>query len=83
AESRKNEALRAGATWAQVAESFKAEKFVSATIYTKSDAAAQPEETELWLARGGLARMCDGAAMIFAPGDARCPLSCRSHRRRS
>jgi len=53
-------------TWAQVAESFKAEKFVSATIYTKSDAAAPPQEAELWLARGGLARMREGAAMIFA-----------------
>jgi hypothetical protein len=55
-------------TWAQVAESFKAEKFVNATIYTKSDAAARPEETDLWLARGGLARMREGAAMIFALG---------------
>ncbi len=53
-------------TWAQVAESFKAQKFVSAAIYTRSDAAAQPEEAELWLARGGLARMREGATMIFA-----------------
>jgi hypothetical protein len=55
-------------TWAQVAESFKAEKFVSATIYTKSDAVAQPEAAELWLARGGLARMHEGGTMIFAQG---------------
>ena len=55
-------------SWAQVAESFRAQTFVSATLYTKSDAVAQPEEAELWLARGGLARMREGAAMIFAQG---------------
>ena len=53
-------------TWAQVAESFKAKEFVSATIYAKTDAVAQPQEAELWLARGGRARMREGAAMIFA-----------------
>jgi hypothetical protein len=55
-------------TWAQVAESFNAEKFASVTIYTKSDAVSQPEETELWLASGGLARMQEGGTMIFAKG---------------
>jgi len=55
-------------TWEQVAESFKAQDFASAAIYTKPNAAAQPEETELWLGRGGFARMHAGAAMIFAQG---------------
>jgi hypothetical protein len=57
---------RSPPTWAQVAESFKAQRFVSAAIYTTADETAEPVEAELWLARGGVAHMREGDMMVFA-----------------
>jgi hypothetical protein len=55
-------------TWAQVAERFGAAPFVSAAIYVKEHALAEPVQIELWMGQGGKVRMRAGHEMWF--GDA-------------
>jgi uncharacterized protein YndB with AHSA1/START domain len=57
---------RGAPAWADVARSFSSVAFVNATLYVKEDALSQPEQIELWLARGGRTRMRVGSQVVFA-----------------
>ncbi|HQO36633.1 MAG TPA: hypothetical protein PLG59_18360, partial [bacterium] len=54
------------ATWAEVAERFRSIPFFSATVYFKEDALSEPIQFELWMGRGGKARMRYGKQVLFA-----------------
>jgi len=51
--------------WAEVSERFQSVPFFYASIYMKEDALARPEQFELWMGKGGYARMRVGAQVIF------------------
>jgi hypothetical protein len=51
--------------WAQVTQRFQSVSFAYASIYMKKDALAQPEQFELWLGKGGYARMRVGSQVVF------------------
>lgn len=53
-------------TWAQVAERFRSVEAYSATIYTRKDAFATPEQFEIWANAKGEARLKSGTELIFA-----------------
>jgi hypothetical protein len=51
--------------WAQVTQRFQSVSFAYASIYMKQNALAQPEQFELWLGKGGYARMRVGSQVVF------------------
>jgi hypothetical protein len=51
--------------WADVTQRFQSVSFVYASIYVKADALAEPQQFELWLGKGGHARMRVGEQVIF------------------
>lgn len=51
--------------WAQVSRRFQSVSFVYASIYLKDDALAQPQQFELWMGKGGYARMRIGPQVVF------------------
>lgn len=60
-------AMLAGSSvaWAEVTQRFQSVPFFYASIYMKRDALAQPQHFELWMGRGGRARMHVGEQVIF------------------
>lgn len=51
--------------WADVAQRFQSVPFFYASIYMKDSALAQPQQFELWMGKGGYARMRVGSQVIF------------------
>jgi len=51
--------------WAEVTQRFQSVPFFYASIYVKPDALAQPQQFELWMGKGGSARMRVGDQVIF------------------
>ena len=51
--------------WADVTQRFQSVPFFYASIYMKSDALAQPQHFELWMGKGGEARMHVGSQVVF------------------
>lgn len=51
--------------WAEVTQRFQSASFVYASIYVKADALARPKQFELWMAKGGYARMRVGDQVVF------------------
>ncbi|MBN2269811.1 MAG: hypothetical protein JXN61_04305 [Sedimentisphaerales bacterium] len=51
--------------WADVTERFKSVPFFSAAIYIKDDVTNEPKQIELWMSRGGKARLRTGTQVIF------------------
>jgi len=54
-----------GVAWADVTQQFQSMPFFYASIYVKEDALAQPRQFELWMGKGGSARMRVGSQVIF------------------
>ena len=54
--------------WADVTQRFQSVPFVYASIYVKADALARPQQFELWMGKGGHARMRVGDQVIFGRG---------------
>ncbi|MHC4714005.1 MAG: peroxiredoxin family protein [Planctomycetota bacterium] len=52
-------------TWAEVVDRFRSVTFFSATVYRKEDAAAEPEQYELWVGRGARVRLRAGKQVAF------------------
>jgi hypothetical protein len=57
--------LGGNVAWAQVTERFQSVSFVYASIYMKTSVLAQPEQFELWMGKGGYARMRVGSQVVF------------------
>jgi outer membrane lipoprotein-sorting protein len=53
-------------TWAEVAARFQSVEAFTATFYVKDSENAPPQETKLWVAPGGLARLRTGNLVVFA-----------------
>jgi len=51
--------------WAQVTQRFQSVPFFYASIYVKADALARPRQFELWMGKGGCARLRVGDQVIF------------------
>jgi len=51
--------------WAEVTQRFQSVPFFYTSIYVKPDALAQPQQFELWMGKGGSARMRVGDQVIF------------------
>jgi len=51
--------------WAQVTERFQSVSFVYGSIYMREYALAQPQQVELWMARGGYSRVRVGPQVVF------------------
>jgi hypothetical protein len=51
--------------WAQVTERFQSVSFVSGSIYLREYALAQPQQVELWMAKGGYFRVRVGPQVVF------------------
>ncbi len=51
--------------WAQVTRRFQSVSFAYASIYMRTDALARPEQFELWMAKGGYARVRVGPQVVF------------------
>jgi len=51
--------------WADVSQRFQSVPFFYASIYMKEGTLAQPQQFELWMGKGGYARMRVGAQVIF------------------
>jgi len=51
--------------WADVAQRFQSVPFFYASIYMKDNALAQPQQFELWMGKGGFARIRAGSQVIF------------------
>ncbi len=51
--------------WADVTQRFQSVPFFYASIYMKDYALAQPQQFELWMGKGGYARMRVGSQVIF------------------
>ncbi|HNS19994.1 MAG TPA: hypothetical protein PKH24_05820 [Sedimentisphaerales bacterium] len=51
--------------WAQVAQRFQSVSFAYASIYVRNYALAEPRQYELWMGKGGYARMRVGSQVIF------------------
>jgi len=51
--------------WADVVEQFRAMPFFSASIYSRDDVTAEPQQIELWMNRQGKTRMRLGTQVIF------------------
>lgn len=51
--------------WADVAQRFQSVPFFYTSIYMKDSALARPQQFELWMGKGGLARMRVGSQVIF------------------
>ncbi len=54
-----------GVAWAEVTQHFQSVPFFYASIYMKDNTLARPEQFELWVGKGGYARMRVGAQVIF------------------
>jgi hypothetical protein len=52
--------------WADVVERFKSVDFFNATIYFKDNASSEPRQVEIWMGRGGEARLRAGSQVLFA-----------------
>lgn len=57
--------LSGNVAWAQVTQRFQSVSFVYASIYMKPEALAQPEQFELWMGKGGHARLRVGPQVVF------------------
>ena len=57
--------LGGNVAWAQVTQRFQSVSFVYASIYMKKDALARPEQCELWMGKGGYARVRAGQQVVF------------------
>jgi len=51
--------------WADVTQRFQSVPFFYASIYVKEDALSQPRQFELWMGKGGYARMRIGSQVLF------------------
>jgi hypothetical protein len=51
--------------WAEVTQRFQSVPFFYASIYMKQDALEEPQQFELWMGKGGHARMRVGTQVIF------------------
>jgi len=51
--------------WADVSQRFQSVPFFYASIYVKDNALAEPRQFELWMGKGGYARMRVGSQVIF------------------
>ncbi len=51
--------------WAEVSQRFQSVPFFYASIYVKEGTLAQPQQYELWMGKGGYARMRVGPQVIF------------------
>lgn len=51
--------------WAQVTERFQSVSFVYGSIYMREYALAQPQQVELWMAKGGYFRIRVGPQVVF------------------
>ena len=51
--------------WADVAQRFQSVPFFYASIYMKDYALAQPRQFELWMGKGGYARIRAGSQVVF------------------
>jgi hypothetical protein len=51
--------------WAEVSLQFQSVPFFYASIYVKESTLAQPQQLELWMGKGGYARMRVGSQVIF------------------
>ncbi len=51
--------------WAEVTQRFQSVSFAYASIYVKDNALARPQQFELWMGKGGYARMRVGDQVIF------------------
>lgn len=56
----------ASVAWADVVERFRSVDFFNATIYMKEDAQSEPKQVEIWMGRGGEARLRTGSQVLFA-----------------
>jgi len=56
---------RAEITWADVVESFRSVRFFSATMYYRDQLTADLEQFEIWMGRGGKARVKAGTQVVF------------------
>jgi hypothetical protein len=54
--------------WAEVSQRFQSVPFFYASIYMKEGTLAQPQQFELWMGKGGYARMRVGSQVIFGRG---------------
>jgi hypothetical protein len=54
-----------GVAWADVTQRFQSVPFFYASIYVKGDALAEPRQFELWMGKGGYARMRVGSQVVF------------------
>ena len=52
--------------WADVVERFRSVDFFNATIYFKDNASSEPRQVEIWMGRGGEARLRTGSQVLFA-----------------
>ena len=57
--------LGGNVAWAEVSQRFESVPFLYASIYMKEDALAEPRQFELWMGRGGYARLRVGPQVIF------------------
>jgi hypothetical protein len=57
--------LGGNVAWAEVSQRFESVPFFYASIYMKEDALAEPRQFELWMGRGGYARLRVGPQVIF------------------
>jgi hypothetical protein len=51
--------------WAEVSQRFQSVPFFYASIYVKEGTLAQPQQYELWMGKGGYARMRVGSQVVF------------------
>jgi hypothetical protein len=58
--------LSGGVAWADVTQRFQSVPFFYASIYVRQDALDEPRQFELWMGKGGDARMRVGSQVVFA-----------------